>query len=204
MVGNDIVDLRDPDTREGARHPRFDRRVFAASELRRLESDDADGRLRWIFWAVKEGAYKVARRRSSTLVFAPSRFVVELDAAWRGHARHADDFYPFRVSVGRDHVHAVVTDPCIAFEEVHAGFRRLASSESTSDAASREARSLALARVAERMGVPPGSLSIERRDRIPRLIDSSGRERMSLSLSHHGRFVAYACAPAATATRIAC
>lgn len=35
-VGNDVVDLRDPETRKGAVHPRFDLRVFTADERERI------------------------------------------------------------------------------------------------------------------------------------------------------------------------
>ena len=34
MIGNDVVDLGDADTRPGAQHRRFDERVFAPSERR--------------------------------------------------------------------------------------------------------------------------------------------------------------------------
>ena len=34
MVGSDIVDLADPETRPGAAHPRFDARVFDEDERR--------------------------------------------------------------------------------------------------------------------------------------------------------------------------
>jgi len=204
MVGNDIVDLLDSDARAPARHPRFDRRVFAASELRRLASDDASDRLRCIFWAVKESAYKVARRRDSTLFFSPSRFVVELDGEWYGQVRHADDSYPFRVCVDREYVHAVATVPGIAFEDIRRSVRRSAPVETSCDAASRDVRSLALAGCAERLGVSPASLTIERRDRIPHLVDETGWESLWLSLSHHGRYVAYASAPACAETKVAC
>jgi phosphopantetheinyl transferase (holo-ACP synthase) len=206
MIGNDVVDLGDADTQAGARHPRFDRRVFAASERRRLERDDSDPRLRWILWAAKESTYKVARRSGAADGFAPVRFVVTLDAEWRGDVCYRGDRYPVRVSVRTDHVHAVATGPGLACDEIAAGVRRLLPGEAgdrSGDAASREARSFALEEIAARTGSPRESLAIERRERIPRLVDRTGREALDLSLSHHGRFVAYACASATRAMRFA-
>jgi hypothetical protein len=124
VIGNDIVDLEDRDAQPGARHPRFDRRVFSVGERRLLESAGSDTRLPWIFWSAKESAYKVARRRRPDLGFSPVRFAVELDAGWRGCVRHGEDVYPVRVDVRPDCVHAVATEPWIGVDEVWAEVRR--------------------------------------------------------------------------------
>lgn len=56
-------------------------------------------------------------------------------------------------------------------------------------------RRLALRRVADELGVESGRLSIGRRDRIP-TVELDGRTtQLALSLSHHGRFVAFAMVP---------
>ena len=56
-------------------------------------------------------------------------------------------------------------------------------------------RRLALRRVAHELGVESRRLSIGRRDRIP-TVELDGRTtQLALSLSHHGRFVAFAMAP---------
>ena len=94
MIGNDVVDLRDPETRPGAQHARFDARVFAASERLALERSRDAGRLRWILWAAKESAFKAARRCDPATVFAPSHFVVELGEGLRGRVRHAGRDFP--------------------------------------------------------------------------------------------------------------
>ena len=43
MLGNDIVDLGDPETRPGARHPRFDARVFTREERAALAAARGSG-----------------------------------------------------------------------------------------------------------------------------------------------------------------
>jgi len=191
MVGNDVVDLGDVDARTGARHPRFDERVFAPSERRRIAASADGEQLRWILWAAKESAYKLARRGDARAVFAPTRFVVELDDRRRGCVRHAGRTYPVRVTLDGDCVHVVATLPDI--RDVLAGTRRIAARRD--GAASREARELAIAAAAMRLRVDARALTITREKRIPRLrLREGGREVALLSLSHHGRFVAYACA----------
>ncbi len=71
MIGNDIVDLADPETSCGACHPRFDHRVFAPAELELLATTRSHVRMRWILWSAKEAAYKAARQACATTVFSP-------------------------------------------------------------------------------------------------------------------------------------
>ena len=62
MLGNDIVDLADPETSWGGQHPRFDQRVFTSCERAALLRSPDPQRTRWVLWAVKESAFKGARR----------------------------------------------------------------------------------------------------------------------------------------------
>src|SRR3990172_11249674 len=89
MVGDARVDLGDPEARESALPPRFDARVFAPAERAALGASPASGRLRWILWAAKEAAYKLARKLDPGVAFSPSRFVVSLDATLRGRVAFA-------------------------------------------------------------------------------------------------------------------
>ena len=78
MVGNDVVDLNDPDANPDTLHPRFDARVFSAGELERLRLSARPVPLRWRLWAAKEAAYKAVSKACPEIVFSPSRFHVEL------------------------------------------------------------------------------------------------------------------------------
>jgi len=197
VIGNDVVDLVDEESRAEALHERFDQRVFVASERARLEDLSPRHPLRWIFWAAKESAFKVVRQRLPSVAFAPIRFVVALGPDWTGRVYYNGCRYPVRVTVHDDHVHAIATEPGRDFDGVFSGVHQLARSASLPpriDDGSREARAFAVRQIAEHIGVPPDTLAIERSDRVPRIVHRSGRETLDLSLSHHGRFVAYACA----------
>jgi phosphopantetheinyl transferase (holo-ACP synthase) len=209
VIGNDVVDLRDSETLPGARHPRFDARVFTAGERSALERSGARDRLRWILWAAKESAFKVARRREPDTAFAPIRFVADLDASLRGCVRHANREYPVRVAVTGDCVHAVATE-APATGAVRAGVAAWAAEgDVAASLPGRAARELAAAGIAPLLGVERADLRFVRRGRVPELqLDPGGRGgwdparrgsvearlgRLTVSLSHHGRFVAYAC-----------
>lgn len=191
MVGNDLVDLRDPETRPAALHARFDERAFAAAERERLRGSPAPDRLRWILWAAKEAAYKLARKLDGETPFAPARWVVNLDEALRGSVVH--EHFEVRVAVReeRDAVHAIALDDGAREGGILAGLAPLADAREASDAA----RRLAADAVSRRLGIPRSALRFERRHRIPFLHVAGVDAPLDLSLSHHGSWVAFACDP---------
>ena len=187
MVGNDVVDLSDREVAEGPGQSRFDQRVFAPGEREALRSSAAPGRLRWQFWAAKEAAYKLAKKTDPGVIFSPSRFVVSLDGSGLGEVEHAGSGYLVRLVTRGDAVHAVATE-WDASGRIVSG---VASTEVPLDA-SREVSKLATRALAEGLNVPVEAIRIGRRGRIPTL-EVRGRAGVDLSLSHHGRYVAFAC-----------
>ena len=188
MLGDDVVDLGDPDAAPGAVHPRFDARVFAAPEREWLAASGRPSRARWWLWAAKEAAYKRARRLDPALPFHPRSFVVELDAtARRGRVCGPGGEAQVRLARAGDALHAVAFGAGDDEARIAWGVAALAQGADPSLAA----RALATARVAARLGARAQALRVERRDRIPALRLPDGRA-LALSLSHHGRFVAFA------------
>jgi len=184
MLGNDVIDLADPETH--SRHPGFDARVFGARERRSIAASADPHAMRQMLWAAKESAYKAARRRDARVVFSPIRFEVELDARGRGRVRHAAGLFRVEISRDGDCIHAVARlggDPARS----HAGVTALAGRE-----AGAAARGLALRAMSDALRVPLTRLCIERRGRIPELRLCGEALPTALTLSHHGRYAAYA------------
>jgi hypothetical protein len=184
MVGNDVVDLGDPETRAGAQHPRFDARVFCAEERALLQAQADPVRLRWALWAAKEAAFKVARKLAPATVFAPRRFRVTLGPAGIGEVRWEGGRLPLLLARGSDWVHAVVRSP--GGGGIHA--RRLVVPPALSPGAA--VREHALRSLRGLLGAP---LAIGKADRIPYLERCGRRLGADLSLSHHGRYAAWVC-----------
>lgn len=203
MVGNDVVDLRDPDADASTLHPRFDLRAFAESERASL-ADCADaGRERWAMWAAKEAAYKLARRLDHSVVFSPPRFVVSWQAVDRGRrermGRVQHPAGPFEVLLreGDDYVHAIALLPGTDPGGVVVGIERpdLSLTYPGPEGPGRAARALAGASVGRSMGLPPEALEVRKRGRIPELWRRGAPAPGDLSLSHHGALVAFAYLP---------
>lgn len=194
MIGNDVVDLEDPETRPGAQHPRFDARVFAGAELAWLRRSGAPERLRWMLWAAKEAAYKVARKLDPRVSFAPARFAVQLDGSLRGRVEHAGRSLWLAVRADASSVHAIASDAELDPARLLLGQQRLHAGAAASNAEpSLAVRRLAMRKLALRLGAEPAELEIGQRGRVPELRRRGEATGLDLSLSHHGGLVAFAC-----------
>ncbi|MDH4263224.1 MAG: 4'-phosphopantetheinyl transferase superfamily protein [Spirochaetia bacterium] len=82
-LGNDIVDLNDPDTVNLLNNKKFLQRVFCESELENLTqlAIDKQNSYLWKLWAAKEAAYKSIKRLRNDIIFSPRRFHVSSDTA---------------------------------------------------------------------------------------------------------------------------
>ena len=189
MVGNDVIDLGDREVIEGPTHPRFDQRVFAAAERALLRSSRTPGLLRWTLWAAKEAAYKLARKRNSRVVFSPRRFVVELQQEDRARIRHGDVEFTVRIASAGHALHALAQDTGRSVDRLV-----WAVEPKGRDAdPSRAARALAARVLGEELDLPAEAFHFGRCGRVPTLTVEGRRGSLDLSLSHHGRFVAFAC-----------
>jgi phosphopantetheinyl transferase (holo-ACP synthase) len=194
-VGNDVVDLVDRDADSATLHPRFDARVFAASELSALDRAANVSRLRWSLWASKEAAYKAIRRMDPTAVFSPSRFVVELPTTGSGEG--AVVFRRQRLKLRVSHlsgaVHAIATAGAVGWAEVVSGFARLPAERASNPAQLGLAvRQLAKTVLAPRLGVSACDFEVRKIGRLPELLYKGRAVPVTLSLSHHGGVVAFA------------
>lgn len=183
MIGNDVVDLADPETRAEALHPRFDARTFTPSERALLACAEDGNRLRWALWAAKEAAYKAARQLDPAARFHPRAFAVE-----RGAVRFGARSFRLTLREAEGALHAVAVPAGASAGAVDFGVASVASEREAGAAA----RALALRAAARLLGVPAGELEIVREGRRPRLLRRGAPAGAALSLSHHGRFAAFA------------
>ena len=192
-VGNDVVDLADVESRLHGLHPRWAERVFAASERAELDASPTSERhrLHWALWAAKESAYKARKRNHREAVFSPGEFVVDLpplpaaDGIAAGRVVHRGEEFALEMRFDAAWVHAVATS---ADERSARAFSRV---ERARGEAGRAVRQLAVAGIGAALGLDPGRLEIA--GRPPVVLDRSHPMDVILSLSHHGRFLAFAC-----------
>lgn len=189
MIGNDVVDLGDPESRPDALHPRFDERVFSEAERATLARAVDPLRERWALWACKEGAYKVARKRFPAICFAPRSFEVDLMHDGSGSVRHEGRDFPLRVERHDRCVHAIVRDAESRTRSYVSGVARVRPGENAHEVV----RNLACARIGAVLDLAEEQLVVPHLVRPPVLLVRGVRLPVDLSLSHHGSFAAFAC-----------
>lgn len=193
MVGNDVVDLRDPEAAPRPSSDRFDARVFCEEELDALAASACRTRLRWRLWAAKEAAYKVCVKLDPTVVFSPSRFRVRLpEDAGGGSVETPNGGLPLLVQERDGWLHAVATAALPG--EIVFDVERFPAGGGMDDP-SASVRCFARRVLARGLGVAPEALEIRKRGRVPVLCRSGAPAPGDLSLSHHGGVVAFAYEP---------
>jgi phosphopantetheinyl transferase (holo-ACP synthase) len=190
-VGNDVVDLDDPETRLECLHPRWSERVFCAAERQALDASRSRHRLHWALWAAKESAFKARKRLEPRAVFSPVEFAVELSplpasaGVAVGRVVHRGEVFGLEIHVDDTRVHAVATS------QDEAGAPVLWEVERAQGDPSVAARRLAGSAIGSALGLDPAGVGIVGRPPVAAFRD--GRGEVGVSLSHHGRFVAFAC-----------
>lgn len=204
LVGNDVVDLRDPENQPGAIHPRFDERVFTPVERARLTDEATAHRTRWLMWAAKESAFKVARKLDPGVRFLPRRFRVELEGDALAVVRHAVGRFHVSFTGTDDWVHAVATHsagpgveaslprrlgpgPSLMVERVRCGPAGPAAAH-----ASARVRAMARSAIGRMLSIVPHEIEIAAAAHAPVALWRQSPLPVDLSLSHHGRFLACA------------
>ena len=230
MLGNDVVDLRDADSRPESFRPRFDARVFSPEERHAISRDRDPLARRWAHWAAKEAAYKLAKQVDPDLVFSPIRLQVDFEPVNADARRQIlrcgivrrsgpSSIAPTEVEVRsfetEDYVHVVAIPSGADWGAVDFAVERLESITTDPSAA---VRALAVREISRSLGIDPRRLAVGRLgtthsswrggpprvelgtprvSRIPTIELDGGPTSLSLSLSHHGRFISFAMTPRA-------
>ena len=208
MVGNDIVDLRDRDADIETYGPGFDARVFTDLERRALARAADPERERWRMWSAKEASYKLARQVDPTTIFSPRKFEVIIDADdadsdTRATVTHGATFYYVKFDETSDRIHAIAVRREREIDEVLSGVHPSTASGTPSSAdgvvsESTNVRRLACDKIARHFELHRDALEIRKENRVPLLFEHNRRLALSVSLSHHGAWLAFACHEGAT------
>jgi phosphopantetheine--protein transferase-like protein len=205
-VGNDVVDLKDPENIGKSRDDRFLGRVFTAGERELIASVPSPDTLLWSLWAAKEAAYKAVSSADPAVCSIPHRYRVVLEAedATRKIIRLAGKVITPRgelvleVAVSADWVHALAAG---AEEALKRLCRRVKRLEGRKGAVNPSAfvRGALLREIARRLDCPVGDLSVVKNPDglgAPRILFRGDLLAAEVSLSHDGRFAAFAFDPA--------
>jgi hypothetical protein len=149
--------------------------------------------LHWALWAAKESAYKALARLEPRTVFSPRAFEVELAGLpgdgepVAGRVQHGGRSFALEVSRQGDALHAVTWDDTGNGPASRVVLREVAAAEGEPGAAVRRLASEAIA-----LALASGDEPVRIVGRPPVAVGATGPLDLALSLSHHGRWVAFA------------
>lgn len=197
MVGNDIVDL-DLADKDAYKRERFLEKVLTASEQLLLSQTKDPGTFLWVLWSMKESAYKLHFRKHLTRALNPIRFTcffdgdyeLEPEGRFKGRVEVGDGVYQTNTILCKDYVHTTAIDDCEDFR---------IQSEEVSAGSANEVREKTIDALVRYMGAASDLKSdkIEfKKDAngLPFLTDACKGIFKPCTISHHGRFGAYAVA----------
>ncbi len=185
-----MVDLGDPAIADHHENERFVARVCTNEERARVAAADDPRALLWTLFAAKEAAYKVVVKLGRAPGFAHRKFEISPDAT---SVRYGDLELHLSVDSNAERIHAIAST---GTEPVTSAATPTPPGEHPGVAA----RRLLCEALAEQLQCEPGELEVVR-PRVPASWDGFGPPRVhranepidaDVSLSHDGRFVAFA------------
>ncbi len=215
-VGNDVVDLKEPDNRGKSGNDRFLGRVFTAKERELIAQAPEPDRLLWSLWAAKEAAYKAASGGDPSVCSIPSRYPVRLETFAQFGNRipeaqksHLDGEVgglltgrvitprgemALRITVTDDYVHALAAGSDADIAGIIQRVDRMDDGGNPGDP-SAFVRGRVLTEISRSLGCPIDDLTV-RKDpsvsEVPRVFLRDRPLALEISLSHDGRFAAFA------------
>jgi phosphopantetheinyl transferase len=185
MIGNDIVDLQAAARESNWRRRGYLQKVFTLEEQQKIKTALEPDLLVWIFWSMKEAAYKAHQRKFDLKrTFSPSKYHCRISQRGENSALG-------KVSV-EGNIYS--TETCILKTRVHTIAKASAGIKTFSKiySASANIKYLILEEISASWGLPQSLLRIEKdRNGVPFLIVREQLTGLPFSLSHHGNFTAF-------------
>ncbi len=198
-LGNDIVDLKEPANRDKSRDSRYLKKILTDAEIESVKKAQRADEALWSFWACKEAAYKVIKKSFPDAAFTPRLWQVTFTDSEseysEGEVKIPDNDGVFvRLFSNPDYVHCIGTLHPAVLDKLIFGVEVLPEGEVNSSLFLLQC----LARqLATRFSLNLDQIEIRRTKQNnelqpPQLFIDGRTTDIDISLSHDGRFIAYA------------
>jgi phosphopantetheine--protein transferase-like protein len=210
-VGNDVIDLKEPENRGKSGDHRFLDRVFTAPERAMIAAARPPDTLLWSLWAAKEAAYKAVSGGDPSVCSIPRRYPVLIDGGEKSGTTDAAQGpegrltgrvitprgeVALRITMTDDYVHAVVAGSESVLAGVIGQVDRMDPAEAEAPGGeSGFVRGQLLREIARRLDCPVADLAVltdQSGSDAPRVVLRGRPLAVNISLSHDGRFSAFA------------
>jgi phosphopantetheinyl transferase (holo-ACP synthase) len=186
MIGNDIVDLDIVLKENKATNLRYLNKICTENEIKTIQSSIDPNITLWRIWTIKEAAYKIINKSNGIRAYFPKKIETvflseteaEVNSPWG------------KISVvtipSNDHyIHSIAS---ISDNPFFAGVEKVYPESNPSESV----RMFCLQDLVNKMNLESSvSLQIKTENNIPFVYLNEDKLPVNLSLSHHGRFVAW-------------
>jgi phosphopantetheinyl transferase (holo-ACP synthase) len=193
------VDLKEPANAGKSRDSRFLKKILTDAEIEFVQHAENSGTALWSLWVCKETAYKVIKKSSPDASFLPRLWLVTFNES---QIKYSDGevIIPetgsvfIRVFSTSEYVHCIGADKRTALDKIIFKVQALPDEETNPSFFSR----CCLAKnIAKHFSLESRAIKIKRTKNSgelqPPLLYAGGKKTdIDISLSHDGRFVAYA------------
>ncbi len=188
MIGNDIVDLTLAKTQSNWRRKGFLNKIFTEKEQVIILSSNNPFQLVWLFWSMKESAYKIYAQKYQDRFFAPKKFRCKLVSETQGLVVINNERYYTNAKITGDYILTEAVET-YAHEVEHNYFKlantRYFTQSKTVYSKLRKTISKKQAESTDTIQIKKDSLG------IPKLYQNNKQLKISFSISHHGNYGAY-------------
>lgn len=186
MIGNDIIDLKEASRQSNIFRRGYLEKLFSAKELESILLTGDTILRTWIYWAMKESAYKAHQRRFNLArSYRPLDFNCEIDNVntkdLTGNVRTGKFIYDATITVQKEYIHCKVAE-------------NLSKTEFCSEIFSdkKDIKNEILIKYSSFKNLPVSKLSIIKdHNSVPHLFYNRQVTSQAFSISHHGNFSAY-------------
>lgn len=187
MIGNDIVDLAEARQKSNWKRPRFLEKLFTFNEQQLIQNSNHPFLMVWRLWSMKEAAYKLYTQLQPSRFYNPKQFECEINDLEGKVSYNGFSFYiktkmtsQYIISEARLVVKDMISE-CIKTE--------ISSPKQQSDAT----KETLLLKISEHYYLLKKELKVVKSEfGIPSVYQNSKKLNMSISISHHGNYGAYA------------
>lgn len=122
MIGNDVIDLSLSRRESNWQRKGFIQKLFTAKEQLSIASNSHSETIVWLFWSMKEAAYKIYNRQTKRREFIPQKFecflLTETTTYVTGIVRCLDMVYHTRTDISIEYIHTVAVISLNDFDNV--------------------------------------------------------------------------------------
>ncbi len=185
MIGNDVVDLNLAKTQSNWRRKRFIDKIFTKREQLFIKNAMDSSTAVWLLWSMKESAYKIYSRQNKIRFFSPKKFECEMCNS-QNTVNINNTIYFTTSTISNDSIHTIAT----------VNINKMATSDSfilkneTYKVQHQTTYQFLKAAISNQFNIPISKVIIKKDSNgIPQV---SQAQNISLSISHHGVYGAYA------------